>query len=215
MARLASSLRRAAVPLGDLKSEITEWRRSTPLFLTTQNDQYRQSPGNPQQKQSREPATTKRAVVKKLREGSEDTWQTRSATPRPAESMRPAATPPEAPSVAAKSDVILLVARATGLLSFPTTSTTLLVSFATSLHDPLLELGHCLRRRHRRQHPTTRVHGSVLERARETSICRPTFQLTEIQCRNVKKTNSRCQGRCGPQHSFGFVSLAPPQLRPK
>ena len=151
-----------AVTLGGLKSEITEWRRrsagdaksvdnmSTPFFFTrlrTTNTASLQEiyskNGLVQLRDDcsirwTELTTNQRAVIKKNQEGAGWADVHGSATPRPPESVRPAATPSEEPSVAANRDVIFSAAAPAGLLTFATASSAAPVSFPTSstIHTP-------------------------------------------------------------------------------
>ena len=138
MAQLASSLQRAASPdsaaLGGLKSEITEWRRCSagdakPMEINGvrhfSHDSQRPIP--PVYGKFRAKTVSFYSLIaQSRRESLQPTYEQSSktsgrrrerladahgsATPRPPDSMQPAATPPKCPSAAAKKTSNLRVA---------------------------------------------------------------------------------------------------------
>ena len=164
MARLASSLRRAAsldsVTLGGLRSQRSQsgdgevqvlpslWTRwSTPTF-----SRYSERPVS--RKFKAKTVSFNSLMFALSREDSpQPTCQTAAPHPRPPDSMRPTATPPEGPSVAAKRDVTLLVAGRSlhrpSFLSHGLDCGTCQRHHVQ--HHPSPELGLCFQRQHRRR----------------------------------------------------------------
>ena len=94
-----------------MTGQLTIW--STSPFRMTQNNQYRPSPQEIDSKNGLVQLREDCRITKTSGRSRERLAETHgSATPRPPESVRPAATPLEGPSVAANGDVMLPPAEA-------------------------------------------------------------------------------------------------------